>query len=59
MIIAVLTLSSTAKVVPMTPIRYSSAKLKHQNLSRERQANAVHATTSAAVPSYGQKHHFM
>ena len=42
---------STAAVVPMTPIMYSSAKLKHQTLSRERHASAAHATTSKAVPN--------
>ena len=42
---------STAAVVPMTPIMYSSAKLKHQTLNRERHATAAHATTSKAVPN--------
>jgi len=39
------------KVVPMTPIRYSSAKLKHQPLSCERNATALQATASTAVPN--------
>ena len=34
---------STAAVGPMTPIMYSSAKLKHQTLNRERHATAAHA----------------
>jgi len=31
---------STAAVVPMTPMTYSSAMLKHQTVSRERHATA-------------------
>ena len=43
--------TSTVKVVPMTPTRYSSAKLKHQALSCDRHATAVQATTRTAVPN--------
>jgi hypothetical protein len=37
--------------VPTTPITFSSAKVKHQTLSRERHATAAHVTTSKAVPN--------